>query len=180
MGLRKLTPKQEQFACKYVECGNASKAYRFAYPKSRKWKVDSVKKQASMTLHLPHVLQRVKALQGATSETLLVAPDSVLREYARLGFSDIRKLFEENGALKAIHTLDDSIAAAVSSVKVVTKNQGEGDIEYVHEIRLWPKNPALDSLAKNLGLFREDNEQRRTSLTVIMSDLDIGGLPANE
>ena len=27
----KLTPKQEAFAQKYVECGNASEAYRFAY-----------------------------------------------------------------------------------------------------------------------------------------------------
>ena len=180
MGLRKLTPNQEKFACKYVECGNASKAYRFAYPKSRKWKVDSVKKQASTTLHLPHVLQRVKDLQGATSETLLVSSDSVLREYARIGFSDIRNLFGENGFLKAIHQLDDNTAAAVSSVKVVSKHIGEGDIEYVHEIKLWPKNSALDSLAKNLGLFKEDNDQRKTSLTLILSDLDIGGLPANE
>ena len=164
----KLTPKQEAFAAKYVECGNATEAYRTAYKKSRKWKETSLNVQAIKSLHNPKISKRIVELRGATSEELLVSPVSVLREYARNGFSDIRKLFEKDGSLKHIHDLDDDIAAAVSSIEVVTKSVGHGEVEYVAKVKLWPKNPALESLGKNLGLFEKHQIQKAKEETTIV------------
>ena len=62
-GNARLTANQEKFAQKYAECGNASEALRFAYPKSRKWKEGAVYSEASVMLHKPKVLERVRQIQ---------------------------------------------------------------------------------------------------------------------
>ncbi len=63
-----LTPKQETFALAYVETGNASEAYRKAYPKARHWKPETVHKRASELLTNGAILGRVKALQAELAE----------------------------------------------------------------------------------------------------------------
>lgn len=82
-----------------------------------------------------------------------VSVERVLKEMARIGFSDVRKIFDENGNLKQIHDLDDDTASAVSAVKVVVKSLGEGEVEYVKEIKFWDKNSGLEKLAKHLNMF---------------------------
>ena len=59
---RPLTPKQEAFAHKYVETGNASEAYRFAYPSSSKWPLTTLYPEASKLLANPKVSTRIEAL----------------------------------------------------------------------------------------------------------------------
>jgi phage terminase small subunit len=165
-----LTAKQEAFATKYVECGDATAAYRFAYDCSRA-KPTTVNRQGKRNFDKPKIRARITELQAETAQKLLVSEESVLREFARLGFSDIRNLFEVSGNLKNINDLDENIARAVSSVKVVTKKAGQGEVEYVSEIKLWPKTAALDSLGKNLGLFdhkeeKDEGETFNVNLTV--------------
>ncbi len=150
----KITPKQEKFAQKLVECGSATKAQRFAYDCTRQ-KPETVNRNAFKNATNIKIIARIKELQGITADKLLVSEDSVLREYARIGFSDIRDLFTEGNQLKNIHSLKKSVSAAVSSIKVVTRTSGRGenvDVEYVHEIKFWNKLSALDLLAKRLGL----------------------------
>jgi len=43
---KELTPKQEKFCQVYIETGNATEAYRQAYPRSLKWKENSVYRKA--------------------------------------------------------------------------------------------------------------------------------------
>lgn len=62
--MTKLTPKQEAFCQAYVETGNASEAYRRAYPRAKNWKPETVHKRASELLANGEVLGRLKALQA--------------------------------------------------------------------------------------------------------------------
>jgi len=80
----------------------------------------------------------------------------VLREFARIGFSDTRKILDKNNNLLPPDEWPEDIARAVKSIKI--KNGPKGST--VTEIALWPKTAALDSLAKNLGLFLEHNLQK--------------------
>ena len=54
-----MTPRQEAFALAYVETGNASEAYRRAYPRSRNRKPEPVDKRASELMANGKVLGRV-------------------------------------------------------------------------------------------------------------------------
>ncbi len=64
-----LTPKQEKFVQEFIATGNATEAYRRAFPGSQKWKPESVYSKASNLLHLAKVSARVEELrkQAVTS-----------------------------------------------------------------------------------------------------------------
>ncbi len=81
-----------------------------------------------------------------------ITAEKVLRAISAVAFSDVRKLFHEDGSLKSIHELDDATAAAIASIEV--------DAAGVRKIKIWDKNSAHERLCKHLGLFREDNGQK--------------------
>ena len=75
---KKLTIKQEKFCNKYLECGNASEAYRFAYDCSRMTD-KSVWERASSLLADVKVASRVKQLQTQLAEKELITKEELIR-----------------------------------------------------------------------------------------------------
>lgn len=74
-----LTIRQEKFAQKYVECGNASEAYRYAYPSSTKWKDKTVWENASRLMANSKVSARVKELEEASKQASQVTREEILK-----------------------------------------------------------------------------------------------------
>jgi len=93
----------------------------------------------------------------------LIDPDRVLREAARLAYSDVRELFDEQGKLVPIRMWTDGAAAAVAGVEIVKRNvdSHDGKTDDVIKFKTWDKGRALELLFKHLGLIRE-----RVDLTV--------------
>jgi phage terminase small subunit len=156
-----LTPKQEKFAQKYIELGNASEAYRQSYD-AENMLDKSVWEEASRTLADHKVAARIMELQEQHRKRHEVTVDRIKQEYAKLAFLDIRKAFDESGNLIPIHQLDDGTAAAISGLEVdkkvskLTDEDGEPLVEsHLHKIKFSDKKGALDSLAKCLGLFSD-------------------------
>jgi phage terminase small subunit len=75
-----LTLKQEEFCWVYVETGNASEAYRRAYPRAEKWKPESVWARASALLKNNRVLIRVEELQKAVADRHEITVDHIIEE----------------------------------------------------------------------------------------------------
>jgi phage terminase small subunit len=120
-----------------------------------------------------NVQLRVKELLTRAADRAEIDIARTLKELVRLGTSDVRRFFDESGKLLPVHALDDETAAAVASVEVVTKTipgganeelegQPQGgalkrnrgaEVEYLHKIKLWDKNSALEKIAKHLGMF---------------------------
>jgi phage terminase small subunit len=98
---------------------------------------------------------------AARSKRTEVAADRTLLEIARLGFSDLRRLFHEDGRLKHPLEWDDDTAASVASVEIVTRDVGDAKVEYVHKIKLWDKGKALEQLSKHRGLYRDQGPSER-------------------
>jgi phage terminase small subunit len=97
----------------------------------------------------------------------LLTTERVIRELAPLCFSDVRKLFKEDGSLRNPHELDEETARAVASIEVVESiagydKDGTAIPQYTKKIRFWDKNAALEKAMKYLGLFKKDNEQATT------------------
>jgi len=76
----KLTAKQENFARKYVECGNASEAYRTAYDVGEDTSPNGIRVDACNTLAKPNVALMVIELQEALGERTLVTAESLSLE----------------------------------------------------------------------------------------------------
>jgi phage terminase small subunit len=69
-------------------------------------------------------------------------------------------MFDANGNLMRPEDWCDEVAAAVSSVEVVTRpagvdEDGNKSIEYVHKIKTWDKKGALELLGKELKMFTD-------------------------
>lgn len=100
-----LTIKQEAFALKYVECGNASEAYRESYD-AEGMQPESIHVAASRLLADAKVALRVQELRG------------VIAEAAKLTVADLlRELEEARTAALTAETVQASAAAAATMGK---------------------------------------------------------------
>lgn len=154
-----LTSKQDSFALAVAGGSSLSDAYRQAYPCSLKWAPETVHEAASRLAANNKVLARVSALQAAAEKVSILSVARVLDEIAKIAHSDISGIWHEDGRIKLPHELDDATRAAVASFEI----DSAGRIKY----RFWDKNAALEKAAKNLGLYKADNEQRPTPITRI-------------
>jgi phage terminase small subunit len=156
-----LTIKQERFAQKYIELGNASEAYRQSYDAGN-MAPDTVNNEAHLLLKNPKISARVEQLEELRRKRHEVTIDRVVSEYSKLAFLDIRKAFTETGELKTIVDIDDETAAAIAGVEfeeVFEMNGREREhVGRIHKIKLSDKKGALDSLAKFLGMFTDKLE----------------------
>lgn len=170
MAKDKLTPKQQRFVDEYLIDLNATQAaIRAGYS------AKSAEVQGARLLSNAKVKAAVDEAVAARAERTGITADRVLQEYAKLGFSDIRGFFTPGGNLMPIEDLPDDLAAAISSVEVVTKtlpgtatetleDQPHGgalkragaEVEYTHKLKLWDKGRALDSIARHLGMFKDN------------------------
>jgi len=151
--MAKLTPKQAAFVKEYlVDLNQTAAAVRAGYSE----KTASV--QAVRLMGLPQVKEAIEAEMAKRSERTEITQDRVLQELARVGFSDIRKLFTEAGSLKRPEEWDDEAAAFVSSIEVVVRKVPGGDedeVEHIHKVKLWDKNSALEKIARHLGMLND-------------------------
>ena len=147
-----LTQRKALFVAEYRKDLNATKAaIRAGYsPKTAN--------QAGARLLVDVKIRKVLARHTQESlDDAGVSADRVLKEIARLAFSDVRSLFDAQGNLKPLHTLTDHEAAAIASCEVIIKNAeaGDGHMDRVYKLKVWDKPKNLEMLAKHLGLLIE-------------------------
>lgn len=75
---RPLTTKEETFCQKWVETGNATEAYQFAYDTSN-MKITTVYPKASMMLAKDKIQRRVRELQAAHMAEIDVTASDIVR-----------------------------------------------------------------------------------------------------
>ncbi|MFA5633400.1 MAG: terminase small subunit [Porticoccaceae bacterium] len=168
---RKLTPKQERFVEEYLIDLNATQAaIRAGYSEKTADRI------GAQLLGKTWVAQAVQRGKEARSKRTKITQDMVLRELARLGFSDIRKVVtwgntelrvappapgDEDGegvvevyhglVLKAADEIDDDTAAAIAEV-----SQGKDGLK----VKLYDKRATLVDIGKHIGMFIDRKEVR--------------------
>lgn len=149
-----LEPRQRAFVAEYVRDFNATQAAIRAGYTAR-----TANRQGARLLSNDRIgVEIAKAVDKRAKRTEVTA-DRVVRELARIGFSDLRWMFREDGSLKPPGEWDDEAAAAVASIEVEEIFEGRGAdrklVGYLKKIRLWDKNRALDVLSKHTGVYRD-------------------------
>lgn len=122
--------------------------------------------------------------------------ESVLQSLRQALFFDPRKLYREDGTMKAVHELDDDTAQALAGIETLEEFSGRGKdralVGFTRKAKWFDKNAAREQAAKMLGMFERDNRQRtdplselvreimgkRTSLPVVADDPAHGGKAA--
>lgn len=127
-----------------------------------------------------NIQARVEEILGRGAEKAAVTQEMVLRELAKIGFSDIRKAVKwgegigvtnEAGEIVIAHgvsligsaDLDDETAAAIAEV-----SQTKDGLK----VKLYDKKSALVDLGKHLGMFKDDDKPGM-HVTVNISGKDV-------
>lgn len=146
-----LTARRELFAQEYLkDLDGTNAAIRAGYsPKT-------AAQEAFKLLRVPVVADLIEKAQAKLRAKNDVTVERIVEELRRVALSDLRKAFDEHGNLRSLADLSEEVAAMLASVKVVTRpvvGGEKGDVEYVHEIKLWDKVKALETLARHLGML---------------------------
>lgn len=155
-----LTAKQQRFVEEYLCDLNATQAAIRAGYSAR-----TAEAAGSRLLRNVKVSAAVTAGQRERSERVEITADRVLRELARIGFSDIRDLFtwdaERAGFVPSVDLTEDQ-AAAVSSVEAetirYTTEEGITETKVKLKLKTYDKLGALEKIGKHLGMFIDRTE----------------------
>ena len=152
-----LNANQQRFIALYraTTPRNATRAYEAVYAA----RGNTAETNAARLLRNAQVEATIAALDAADLRDLGITAAAVLRQVAQNAFSDVRQLFDEQGALLPVHQLPEGIAMAVAGVEVVETMapgpDGEPTAQRTRKVRLWNKEGSLKLLAQYLGLTGE-------------------------
>jgi len=151
----RLTPKQARFAQEYlIDMNGAQAAIRSGYSAKT---AKEIAARLLTNVNVSSALEKARASLAARTE---ITQERVLKELARMGFSDVRSIFTPDGGLRSPTEMNDEEAAAIQSVKVITRRVpgNEKHVEQVHEIKMADKLGALTQIGRHLGMFTDKSE----------------------
>lgn len=162
-----LNAKHLRFVDEYIVDLNATQAaIRAGYsPKT-------AKQQGHRLLTYVDVQRAIEAKRKEVAGDLGITRERVLREMAKLAFSDLRQLYNEDGSLKHPHEWPEGAAGAISGMELVEEfgdgPDGKKLIGYTKKLKLWDKGKQLENLLKHLGM----DQDKPADVTVDLSDID--------
>lgn len=156
-----LTPKQQMFIERYVLTLNATQAYQEAF-QGCTW--TSANSHGSALLKDSRIALEIKRRLAPQLERYRPDAANILAEFANLAFSNVRDLYDEDGALIPVHKLPARVTAAMKKVKsreITATDLVSGEekvIGHVHEVEMIDKVRPLHLLGLQEGLFGEKIE----------------------
>lgn len=155
-----MTEKQQIFCNEYLIDFNATRAYKKAYPNCQKDKV--ARANSSRLLTKANIKEYIDQKTREKEERAEITQNDIIKQLARIAFGDIRRLYNDNGAMKNITEIDDDTAAAISGIETFQEFDGRGDDkEYIGDtkkVKMTERTKALELLGKHFGMFKDKVE----------------------
>lgn len=150
---KKLTPKQERFVQEYLLDLNITKAaIRAGYTPTTADKV------GYQLLGKTRVSEEINKAMEARSVRTEIKSDNVLQEIAKLGFANIKNIFDKDGKFIPVHKLPPEVAASLVEVtERIIKKEGDS-VVIERKYKLADKKSSLELLGKHLKLFTDKIE----------------------
>ena len=159
--LETLTLMQEDFCINYVRYKNATKAAKLAG-----YSPESARSIGSENLTKPAIMARIGELTIEMGQASYMDAEKVIRNLSLMANADIRKLYDDNGALLPVCDWDDDTAFAVTGLDVEEVKVMGMTIGEVKKIKMADKRAANVDLGKHFGIFEKDNKQKQTIVFV--------------
>lgn len=145
------TEQQKLFAYAYFNNGgNAAQAAIEAG-----YSAATAPQTASRLLKYVNVAALIAELNDKIKERAIATKEQIAAELAKIGFSDIRKVFDEYGNLLPVNDIPDDAAAGLSSVEVDqlwgSTPEGRAPIGETKKVKMWDKLRALSQLTDLYG-----------------------------
>lgn len=149
------------FVAAYCRHFDGAKAIEEAFPG-----VVSVPSTAAKhMLSRPEIMAAINDIAAERRKRYAIDAERVLREFATIGFADIRDVVTWKKGKVTIRDADDlspEQAAAISEITETVDASGKRTVK----VKMHPKVPALEALGKNLRLFQAD-----TNVNLLVANL---------
>lgn len=156
-----LTEKQKRFAEEYLVDLNATQAaIRAEYSERTAYSI------GQENLKKPEIQTYIQKLMDERSKRTQITADRVLKEYAKIGFADIKDYLSYKTALTRIGYDKDGEEIIDYAQVIQLKDSEEVDGSPIAEVsvskegnfkfKLHDKKGALDSIARHLGMFTDN------------------------
>jgi len=167
-GNGRLTANQKIFADQWLVDRNGTRAYKVSYPNVKKDETAGV--CAFELLRLPKVAEYISKKLDKLSADAEIDTEWVLQRYKMLSDYSIDDFYNDDGAMKPLSEIPKEKLYAIGgfkhSRKIITLADEVRIVDRIKEFKLPEKKGVLDSIGKYLGMFKEDNEQRRPLIPV--------------
>jgi phage terminase small subunit len=142
-----LTLQQQRFCDEYLVSFNAyTSAVCAGYSMNTARKAE--------LLHLPKIQAYLKAGMAKNAERLQVTHDMILRELAKVAFSNMGNYYDDNATLKPMCCLTTDEKAAISQYQIMDSLDQDGNrVGEFSRIKLHNKMSALDKIARHVGFY---------------------------
>lgn len=125
----------------------------------------SANEQAARLLANDSISTYVDKLKEDLGLRLGISRERVALELAKIGFFDIRKIYNDEGGLMNIKDVDDDSAGAIAGIESFEEFEGYGTQREktgdVRKVKIWDKRAALADLNKMLG-YNEPEKNETT------------------
>ncbi len=151
--------RQEAFCCEYLANGfNATKAARSVGAPTA-----SAYSQGHDYLKKPDIMKRVDELMIDITDDRIMSAKELLIEASAMARGNIKKLYDEGGAIIPVHEMSDEDAAGVHEVQMLGGT--------VMNIKFGKdKGRAMDMLAKHHNMYEQ--HQQAGAATFFMDEKD--------
>lgn len=155
-----LTPKQKRFVAEYlIDLNATAAAKRAGYSEKTAYSI------GLETLKKPEIQNAIQEAMQKRQQRTEITQDMVIQELAKLGFFDIRKLFDKDGKPLDISKLDDDTAAALVGLDVQDVSDSDGNyVGFIKKYKMADKIKALELLGKHLGTWEHQDKQQKTAV----------------
>ena len=181
-----LTDKQKLFADEYLIDLNATRAYKVAYPNTKKDET-----AASLGARMirndkvaAYIQERMKQREKRTE----ITQDRVLQELAKIGFANLKDYLEYKTAKTVVDHDEDSGEAIIDYQQIIdVMDSKDVDTSVIQEVsigkdgtfkfKLYDKQKALELLGKHLGMFSDTLKLKgdaNTEITIKIGGEDYG------
>jgi len=150
-----LTPNQRVFCDEYLKDRNGTRAYLAAYKNVKSENTAAV--EASKNLRKPKLKKYLDAISAQLAEKNEITVSRILKEEARLAFSDLGDIFNGRTTIPP-DQLPEDVRRAIAGVEVTTRTFDDGSSETTYKYKFWDKGKALQRLERHLGMDGQGDE----------------------
>lgn len=122
----------------------------------------------------PIISRYLELLNQDRFKRLEIDGDDILREYAKIGFFNIKECFDAEGNILPVDKMPDRVTAGISKIKERVLKKSDTATVIDREYSFHDKVQALRDLGKNKGIFEKDNEQKQANVMLYMPDNNRG------
>ena len=154
-----LTPSEKIFADEWLIDRNGVKAYQKAYPRVKNYNTAGV--CAFQLLKKPKIAKYINKALAKLSATSRIDQEWVLKRYEMLADYCIDDFFNDDGTMKKFSEIPREKLYAIGgfkqSKKTITTKDKRIITERIKEFKLPSKRSTLDSVAKYLKMFSDED-----------------------